>query len=125
MLKEFEETANDLDITPNQAEKLWNVIENYKQKLLEISAKIDEDLWGKLIYLFELPLKESVPAEMPVINFLPDEERHNQIKTLEIEGWKLCVGCINYSGESIDCITCTIETRKTMGLPPDKRQKDL
>lgn len=60
-----------------------------------------------------------------VINFLPDEERHNQIKALEKEGWKLCVGCINYFGESLDCMTCPIEVRKTMGLPPNDSQKQL
>ena len=52
---------------------------------------------------------------------MPEVEKaeHDEIKELEKEGWKLCVGCINYFGESIDCEFCPIETRKIMGLPPE------
>lgn len=38
-----------------------------------------------------------------------------EIRKLENQGWRLCAGC----RENVDCPSCSIETRKIMGLPPE------
>jgi hypothetical protein len=43
---------------------------------------------------------------------------YNDILRSEKEGWKLCAGCI--PKDVYECVGCPIETRKKMGLPPQK-----
>lgn len=46
-----------------------------------------------------------------------EQELKEKIIEAERQGWKLCAGCIPNSDN--DCASCGIETRKTIGLPPE------
>ena len=50
-----------------------------------------------------------------------NEELLEQIKEAQQQGWHLCVGC---AGCTEDVPTCTIETRKFMGLSPEQLQEE-
>jgi len=47
-----------------------------------------------------------------------NNDLYKQIKDAEKEGWKLCVGCIKYRSD--EPCPCGINTRKLMGIPPEK-----